>query len=161
MMKKVYYLIVLLVMVVVFLKLKPEDFKEAMKLPHKLPETAKVIKYNTPLKCNLEAVEVIESIATPLEVKGSNYLKAWSLKFKTNQDEVPVYLVGTEEPLSLKTQLMTASNCSELKEDEVEALNLSYDCMGIWLWDKENYQISRQCGQVLGDNIYFNFNSKN
>lgn len=118
----------------------------------KAPIQAEVVLYTKTMECELERI-YIKQVSNNHEVKGSNYLKAWLVEFKTHNgnDFEANQIVNTEDPVSQGQDYFVASSCKVSKSPE----NASKDCSGMYLWDKTRFTISRQCGQIIDEKVFF------
>lgn len=130
---------------------------------YSLPDEVKAVKYQGLYKCEIQRMTVTQVVSPSLEVKGSNYLKAFKsqILLRKNSQNFWVYLItATEDPWVPQTQLATATDCTPATEAEIkqwEAKDTAKLCIGMWYWDQERHYISRQCGDFLEDQAYINF----
>ncbi len=111
------------------------------------------------LQCVLEKIVIKERSEQSEPLKGSNYLKQWYVKIENSKFKIKEsYLITAEEdPLNPKQEILVASNCKQINEETKKQIEKDVEdgCAGLYLWDKANYQISRQCGHIVNDNVYF------
>lgn len=138
---------------------KPEVKVENFDQYVDFPESTKYIHHTKPVKCILEKVQVQEVAEESQLLQGSNYLKTWEVNLLNLKNQVrKAYLItSSEDPWLQGQEYFLSTNCQEIEDDEVTALKKQVEdgCTSLYYWDKENYQISRQCGYVVNDQPLF------
>lgn len=156
-MKKLIIAIVFIVALVAVLKEITGPNSKLIKKTYSLPKTAQLQLRIEPLQCELERVVVKSTAPEAKAVEGSNYLKAWESVVYHKEDEVPLYLITPSEiPWVVGQEFLFATNCIEMEEEAIVRVKTQVEeaknpCMGMFLWDKDSYQVSRECGYIVDE----------
>lgn len=139
---------------------KPQEQVENFDQYVDFPEETKYVHHTQPVKCVLEKVQVQDVADTEKLLIGSNYLKTWEVDLLNLKKQTrKAYLItSSEDPWLPGQEYFLSTNCQKI-EDEAELNSLKKQvedgCTSLYYWDKENYQISRQCGYVVNDQPLF------
>ena len=155
------FLVVTAVTAVVIKSQKPAE-KIDLDTFNDLPKETRYYARSEPLKCILEKVVVEGRGSDSSLLQGSNYLKTWVVDFKNikNKAKQAYLITSSEDPWQKGQEFFVSTNCIELSDLEKESFKKQAEdsCTGLYLWDKENYQITRECGYVINDQpVFFNF----
>lgn len=126
------------------------------------PSSTKYLDKESALKCTLEKIQVQEVSSESEALDGSNYLKTWvvSLTNSKNKDKKAYLITSQEDPWAAGQEYFVSTNCIAISEEEKGQMEKQVEdgCTGLYLWDKENYQITRECGYVINDHpVFFKF----
>jgi hypothetical protein len=136
-----------------------------------LNQPAQALHYTQPLKCSLNYITVA-TVEDKSAVLGSNYMAAYKSSVKTDDGLVyPLYLItdGVTGPWIVGQRYAVLGTCEEISAPDLAAVRTQYasnlqvkenDCVGVFYWDTAHHQVSRQCGQSLGDYFYLGWDSR-
>jgi hypothetical protein len=145
--------------------------KEPESNGYQLDQPAQAVRYSTPLKCSLTHITVV-SVEDKAAVDGSNYLVSYkSVIEPDNGLKYPVHFItdGDTGPWAQGQRFALLGSCEEISPKDLEATRAKFaqdiqvkenECVGVFYWDTKLHQVSRQCGQSLGDFFYLGWDNR-
>lgn len=136
-----------------------------------LDNPARAVKYSVPLKCSLNHVTVV-STEEAGPVQGSNYMASYKSIIQTDDGlKYPVFLLtdGVTDPWAAGQRFALIGTCEVIDSQILASVRAQYkddiqvkenECVGALYWDTKLHQVSRQCGQGLGDYFYLGWDNK-